>query len=170
VARLSVAIWPPPEIIRIVGGLRREPLRDVRWSLPEQWLLKLRPLGHVADSLAGPLIEALAAELADAEPPTCVLGPATRRIGGQRLGVPVSGVDDLSAVVFDATVDLVPVTHPQPFQADIVIARGRVPASLAGETIEGEWAARTAALVADRSAPGRPRFDNLAEFRLGGGT
>lgn len=61
-----------------------------------------------------------------------------------------------------------PVTHPQPFQADIVVARGRVPAALAGERIEGAWVAGKAALVADRSAPGRPRFDNLAEFRLCG--
>lgn len=155
--------------MEVLGGLRREPVRGVRWSLPPQWMVKVRPLGHVADRLVGPLAGSLAAALAEARPVTCVLGPATRRLGGQWLGVPVSGLGDLANVVFDATVDLVPVTHPQPFQADIVIARGRVPREVAGEGIEAEWVARTVALVADRSAPGRPRFDNLAEFRLGGG-
>jgi hypothetical protein len=80
---------------------------------------------------------------AEPEPVTCVLGPATRRLGGQWLGAPVSGLDDLAAAVFDATVGIVPVTHPQPFQADVVLARGRVPAALAGAL--AQRAAHTAA-------------------------
>ncbi|MGH3776914.1 MAG: hypothetical protein ACRDRR_14505 [Pseudonocardiaceae bacterium] len=47
--------------------------------------------------------------------------------GGQWLGAPVEGLDDLAAVVFEVTEQLVPVTHPQPFQADVVPARGRYP-------------------------------------------
>jgi len=95
-----------------------------------------------------------------------VLGPETRRLGGQWLGVPVQGLDDLAAVAFDATVELVPVTHPQPFQADIVVVRGKVPSSLAGRAISGRWRADTVCLVADPSGPGRPRFETLAEFPL----
>jgi hypothetical protein len=68
--------------------------------------------------------------------------------------------------VFDATVGLVPVTHPQPFRADVVLARGRVPAALAGEPVEARWTAVAVALVADRSAPGGPRLVDLAEFPL----
>jgi hypothetical protein len=71
-------------------------------------------------------------------------------------------------VVFDATVGLVPVTHPQPFQADVVLARGRVPAALAGEPVAAEWTAREVALVADRSSPRRPLLDDLASFPLSG--
>jgi hypothetical protein len=33
--------------------------------------------------------------------------------------------------------ELVPVTHPQPFQADVVLARGRVPRELASFPLEG---------------------------------
>jgi 2'-5' RNA ligase len=98
----------------------------------------------------------------------CTLGPATRRLGGQWLGAPVSGLDDLAALVFDATAGLVPVTHPQPFQADLVLARGRVPAELAGEPVSAEWTVHEVALVADRSSPGRPLLDDLATFRLTG--
>lgn len=162
--RLAVAVWPPPGIVATLGRLPRQP--GINWSKPEQWMVKLRPLGHVEKRLVEPLTTALADELAAAGPADCVLGPETRRLGGQWLGVPVSGLDDLAATVFEATVAIVPVTHPQPFQADIVVARGHVPASLAGTAISGSWHVESVALVADRSGPGRPRFENLAEFQL----
>ncbi|RAS71122.1 2'-5' RNA ligase [Lentzea atacamensis] len=161
--RLSVAIWPPPEIVAVLGALHRAP--GVRWSAPEQWLVKVRPLGTVPERVVPGLVEALAEELDGAPAARCVLGPRTRPIG-QWLGVPVSGLDELAAAVFGATAPIVPVTHPQPFQADVVVARGRVPASVAGEAISGEWIADRIALVADRSSPGRTRFEDLARFEL----
>jgi hypothetical protein len=82
--------------------------------------------------------------------------------------VPVDGLDDLAAVVFEATEELVPVTHPQPFQADLVLARGRVPGELAGRPVAGSWTARSVSLLADRSAPGRVRFEELASYPLEG--
>lgn len=161
--RLSVGIWPPPEIVAVLGALRRAP--GVRWSAPEQWLVKVRPLGTVPERVVPGLVEALAEELDGAPAARCVLGPRTRPIG-QWLGVPVSGLDELAAAVFGATAPIVPVTHPQPFQADVVIARGRVPASVAGEAISGEWIADRIALVADRSSPRTPKFEDLARFDL----
>jgi 2'-5' RNA ligase len=164
--RLFVAIRLPGDVVEVLGALRRQPTAGVTWSVPEQWVVKLRPLGHVPDHVVDPLVAALADELAGVPPVHCTLGPATRRLGGQWLGAPVSGLDDLAAVVFDATVGLVPVTHPQPFQADVVLARGRVPAALAGEPVAAEWTAREVALVADRSSPRRPLLDDLASFAL----
>ncbi|MFS8099657.1 hypothetical protein LFM09_21255, partial [Lentzea alba] len=161
--RLSVAIWPPPEIVAVLGALPRTP--DVQWSAPEQWLVKVRPLGTVPERLVPDLVEALTDELDGAPAARCRLGPKTRPLGGW-LGVPVSGLDDLAAAVFDATAPIVPVTHPQPFHADVIIARGHAPASRAGQPISGEWTADRIALVADRSAPGRPRFEDLCEFAL----
>jgi hypothetical protein len=86
---------------------------------------------------------------------------------GDWLGAPVAGLDELAAVVFEVTSELVPVTHPQPFQADVVLARGRVPKQLAGRPVEASWTARTVALVADRSSPRAPKFEDLAVFPLG---
>ena len=166
--RLSVAVRPPAEVVEVLGRLRRDPAPGVTWSVPEQWIVKLRPLGHVPDHLVGPLVAALADELDGVPPMRCTLGPATRRLGGQWLGAPVSGLDDLSALVFDATAGLVPVTHPQPFEADVVLARGRVPATLAGEPVAAEWTTREVALVADRSSPRRPLLDDVATFGLTG--
>jgi 2'-5' RNA ligase len=166
VTRLSVALRPPPEVFAVLAELPREVVPGVTWSVPEQWLVKLRALGHVPERLVDPLVTALAAALDGAPPVRCVLGPATRRLHAQWLGAPVAGLDELAAVVFGATAGLVPVTHPQPFQADVVLARGRVPARLAGASVAAEWVATDVVLVADRSAPSRPRNEDVARFPL----
>ncbi|HEX3211954.1 MAG TPA: hypothetical protein VH016_05265 [Actinomycetota bacterium] len=165
-ARLSVAVRPPPEVVALLSALDRPALPGVRWSLPEQWLVKLRPLGQVDERIVPALRDALGAELDGAPAVACRLGPVTRRLGGQWLGAPVHGLDDLAAVVFEATQELDPVTHPQPFQADLVLARGRVPRELAGRPVAGSWTARSVSLVADRSGPGTPRFEDLASYPL----
>ena len=83
-----------------------------------------------------------------------------------RPALPVHGLGELTAVVFEATQELVPVTHPQPFQADVVLARGRVPRELAGRPVAGSWTARSVSLLADRSSPTAIRFEELASFPL----
>jgi hypothetical protein len=166
-ARLSMAMWPPDHVVAVLSALDRPTVPGVRWSRPEQWMVKVRPLGHVDDRVVPPLIAALEAELDGAPAVECVLGPATRRLGGQWLGAPVVGLDDLAAVVFDATESLVPVTHPQPFQADIVLARGRVPKDLAGLPVSAAWTGRSVSLVADRTSPEVARYEDLAAIPLG---
>lgn len=166
--RLSLALRPPAAVVAVLAALRREPAAGVTWSVPEQWLVTLRPLGHVPHEVVEPLVAALSQELDGVPPVRCTLGPATRRLSGQWLAAPVSGLDDLASVVFDATVGLVPVTHPQPFRADLVLARGRVPAALAGEPVAAGWTADAVALVADRSSPRSPRLDDVAVFPLAG--
>lgn len=166
--RLSVAIWPPSEILDLLERLPRDPLPNVNWSVPAQWMVKVRPLGRVSEALVEPLAGSLAGALTDVEPMTCVLGPMTRRLGGQWLGVAVRGLDELGELVFGATAPLVPVTHPQPFRAELILARGRVPARLVGTPVAGQWLTDRVSLVADRSAPGRLRFEDLAEFPLTG--
>jgi hypothetical protein len=154
-------------VVAVLSALDRPAIPGVRWTTPEQWLVKVRPLGHVDDRVVPPLLEVLEAELDGAPPVGCVLGPATRRLGGQWLGAPVAGLEELAAVVFEATKELIPVTHPQPFQADVVLARGRVPKQLAGRAVAAAWTAGSVALVADRSAPGAARYEDLASFPLG---
>jgi hypothetical protein len=87
-ARLSVAVWPPPDVMAVLSELDRPAVPGVHWSRPEQWMVKVRPLGYVDDRIVSLLIDALEAELDGAPAVECVLGPATRRIGGQWLGAP----------------------------------------------------------------------------------
>jgi hypothetical protein len=155
-AHQAIADWPRPE------------LPNVHWSEPAQWLVKVRPLGHVPAAIVPRLIEVITDELDGAPPVGCVTGPTTERLWGQWLGVPVSGLDELAEVVFDVTAPIVPVTHPQPFRADLVLARGRVPKDLAGQPFVVSWTARRLLLEADRSSPRGPRFDEVAAFELDG--
>ena len=166
--RLSVAVRPPPDVVATLAELPRPPLPGVIWALPEQWIVKVRPLGHVDERLVPDLAEVLRDALDGAPPARCVLGPATVRLGGQWLAAPVDGLAELGRAVFEATEPLVPVTHPQPFRADLVLARGQVPAHLAGTRVDASWQAEVVSLVADRSAPGRPRLVDLVEVQLTG--
>ena len=156
--RLSVAVRPSQAVLDRIAALPRAPHPGLHWSEPERWIVKVRPLGHVPDRLVGPLGDALAAALDGAPAPECVLGPATVRGSGQWLFAPVEGLDELADEVFAATEHLVPVTHPQPYRGFLVLATGRVPVEVAGEPIEVTWRPDEVALVADRSAPGRPRL------------
>jgi hypothetical protein len=159
-------VRPPREIRERLAGLPREPRPGLIWSVPERWIVKVRPLGHVPEHLVTPLVDVLGAALDGAPAPTCTLGPATVRPAGQWLYAPVSGLDELADEVFAATEHLVPVTHPQPFVAALVLATGRVPGELAGVPVDGTWRPEEVALIADRSAPGRPRLVDLSVFPL----
>ncbi|HEY0813775.1 MAG TPA: hypothetical protein VGE11_10895, partial [Pseudonocardia sp.] len=164
--RLSVAVRPSQAICSRLAALPREPLPGVNWTAPERWIVKLRPLGHVAEHLVAPLVDALYDALDGAPAPTCTLGPLTVRAGGSWLYAPVAGLDELAEEVFAATEHLVPVTHPQPYLAALALATGRIPAELAGAPVDGTWRASAAALIADRSAPGRARLVELGTFPL----
>lgn len=166
--RLAVAVRLPPRVQQVLRGFPRPPADGVTWALPEQWIVKLRPLGHVDLRLVDALVDALAAELDGAPPAQCRLGPRTVRPDGQWLAAPVEGLHELGAAAFDATTPLVPVTHPQPFRADVVLARGRVPRELSGRPLSATWTADRVVLVADRSAPRRPRFDDVGVVVLDG--
>ena len=108
--RLFVALWPPADVVSTLAALPRPNVPGVRWSAPDQWMVKVRPFGRVADRLVEPLVTALADALDGAPAIECAVGPATRRLGGQWLGAPVNGLDDLAVAVFEATAEIVPVT------------------------------------------------------------
>ena len=166
--RLAVAVRPPQSVVDRLAELPRPPRPGLNWSVPEQWIVKVRPLGHVAEALWPGLADAERAALDGAGPVGVRVGPVAERLGGQWLGVPAHGLDDLGAAVFEATAGIVPVTHPQPFRADLVLARGRVPADLAGLPLDVRWTVDEVVLVADRSSPRAPRLADVAVVPLRG--
>lgn len=165
--RLFVAIRPPEDVVATVAAILPSPVEGVEPIDPGRWLVKLRPLGHVAPPLHQPLAEAVTDALDGAPVRSVRLAPTERRWGGRALCVPVEGVDDLAAAVFEATEPLVPVTHPQPFLAHLMVAGGRIPRGFDGTPIEGGWTVSEVRLVADRSSPHGGRWEDLAVIDLG---
>jgi hypothetical protein len=166
VVRLAFAVRPPAEVTAVVVGVPRPLVDGVVWTPPQRWIVKLRPLGHVPDDLREPLVDAVDAELAGAPPVRVSLGSSVRRLG-QQLCAPIEGLDDLAGAVFDATEALVPVTHPQPFRADLVLATGRIPRDL-GVDLQAVWTVREIRLIADRSSPRGARLDDVGTIALTG--
>lgn len=164
--RLAFAVRPPAEVIAVVAGVPRPVVDDVAWTPAQRWIVKVRPLGHVSDDLHEPLIRAAEAELEGAAPVRVSLGSSVRLLG-QQLCAPVEGLDDVAAAVFDATEALVPVTHPQLFRADLVLATGRIPRDLQVD-LHAEWTVREIRLIADRSSPRGPRLDDVGTIVLTG--
>ena len=68
--------------------------------------------------------------------------------------------------MFDATEPLVPVTHPQPFHAEIVLARApKIPAELVAP-LDGSWTVETIALARGTSGPDGPGYEDVEVFPL----
>ena len=138
----------------------------MRWSTPPQWLVVIRPLGHVADDVVPELTKVLEEELS---------GTPTRKVSledprrGQWLRPPVQGLDRLVDDVFAATEHLVPVTHPDNrWTANLVLARGR--SRTYGPTPLGAaWTVTSVVLArAVRTAEG-PGYETISSIRLGRG-
>ncbi len=166
--RVSFAVRPPAEIGALLAALPRPAVDDVTWTVPERWIVKLRPLGHVPVERHDALIDAVTDELDGAPPVRAALGPTVRRYGNQVLCAPVTGLDELSDAIFAATEPLVPVTHPQPFHAEVVLASGRIPAHLAGADLRTEWVVTAVSLIADRSSPRAVNLADVATITLNG--
>lgn len=165
---MSFAVRPPDEVVALLAALPRPVVDGVTWTAPERWIVKLRPLGHVPVELFNPLIDAVADELDGAPPVRVTLGSPVRRYGGQQLCAPVSGLDELSSVIFAATEPLVAVTHPQPFFGELALANGRIPTHLAGAELRTDWVVTGVSLVADRSSPQVVKLADVATITLNG--
>src|SRR3954453_24127065 len=98
---MSIAVWPADAVISLIRALPRPPLPGVHWSPPERWIVKVRPLGHVPAEVVVPLLEERRDELDGAPAVECRLGPAPPRPGGQWLYVPVRGLEEIGAAVFE---------------------------------------------------------------------
>jgi 2'-5' RNA ligase len=159
--RLFVAVWPPDEVLDAIAALDRPDVRSVRWTTREQWHITLRFLGEV-DVPPEHLLEPLGAL-----PPTEVtIGPATERLSGRVLVVPVHGLDAIAAAVADPA-------ETRPFRGHLTLARARqrgdkVPASLAGAPIRGAWTVRRVTLVRSHLGGGPARYEDLHAVTLEG--
>jgi 2'-5' RNA ligase len=116
--RLFVAIWPPDELLDRFADIERPKDPGVKWVPQENLHITLRFLGdadidEVSDRLDHVLLPAA----------TAVVGPAFDLLGERSLITPVTGVDELAAVVQQALRGLGTERERKRFQGHITVAR-----------------------------------------------
>ncbi|MBO0693347.1 MAG: RNA 2',3'-cyclic phosphodiesterase [Acidimicrobiaceae bacterium] len=162
-ARMFVAVWPPPEVIATLAELREPGEEGLRWTPSTNWHVTLRFLGEVGDDEVPALCHALEGAVTGELPCHAALGPATVRLGRAVLIVPVAGLDPLGAAVTDATGGFGQPSEDRPFVAHLTVARGRaglpVPRRLAGRLVEGAWDVNEVTLVRSRLGRGGSTYE-----------
>ena len=162
--QLFVGVWPPPKVQKILTAYPRPKRNGLRWSTPSQWLIKIRPLGHVADAVVPELTETLRAELDGAPKLRASLGTP---LHGEWLRSPVNGLEELMEVVFEVTEPLVPRTHPHnEWTADLVLARGRSQKELV-VPVTASWTVTSLSLARAARSKDGPAYEDVATFSLG---
>jgi hypothetical protein len=162
--QLFVGTWPSASARAAIAAYPRPEIDGLRWATPSQWFLKMRPLGHVRDEVAAELIDVLDAELDGAPTATASIGPVVNR---GWLVAPVTGLEVLTSTIFEVSERLVPVTHPQPHHAEIVLARGPKISRDLIRPLAASW--KVTSLVVARGTRGAdgPGYEDVASFSLG---
>ena len=161
-ARLFVAVWPPPDVVGLLAALPRYPLAGARWTTEKQWHVTLRFLGGCDERVAVAALDRVDAPLC-----TAVLGPGPRRLGRDVLVVPVTGLDPLAAAVA-AAMDGVGDTGRFPYRGHLTLARagkGSLPGLEAG--VAASWEVDRVALVESQLHPAGARYTTVHERLLG---
>lgn len=151
-AQLFVGVWPSAAARRALRAYPRPDDVD-GWATERQWLVQVRPLGHVKDeATVEALVDVLRFELAGMPRPTARFGEVR---GGSWLHVPVEGLEELREVVFEVTTPIVPVTHPgaKPWVVSIALRRTRSPRELVAP-LSGSWRVGEVVLAVGTTAGG----------------
>jgi hypothetical protein len=162
--QLFVGTWPAASARAAIEAYPRPAVDGLRWATPAQWFVKMRPLGHVRDEVVPDLIDVLDAELDGAPAATASF---ERVVSSGWLLARVKGLEELTAATFEVTERLVPVTHPQPTHAEIVLARGpKIGQELIGP-LAATWKATSVVLARGTRGPEGPGYEDVAAFALG---
>ena len=161
--RLFVAVWLPADLGDSLAALARPDEPGVRWVPRENLHVTLRFLGQarpadVADRLAAVVFP----------PATATLGPAVSRMGHDLVVVPVTGLEQLAAVVHDATQGI---GRPDSrrFHGHVTLARlrHRAACGVTGTRVNARFAVTDVALVRSRTLPTGAVYETVSTFALG---
>jgi 2'-5' RNA ligase len=170
VARLFVAVWPPPDVVAALHAIERPEQPDLRYLTEDQWHVTLRFLGAVPDddvaSVVAALLDVGACPAVDAE-----IEPAPKRLGPTALVLDVAGLEPVAAAVEAAVGWFGPAEHRR-FKGHLTIARmrrpGRWPAQGVGGLAETlSWPVHEVTLVQSHLGRGPAVYETLATVPLG---
>lgn len=168
VSRLFLAVVPPDDVITQLRDLPSQPQRGVKWTRSEQWHVTLKFLG-----LADPDDAIAALTQVDGRQTIAEIGPAVTLLGTRIVMVPVSGLDDLAAVVADPFAEVGEPQAPRDFSGHITLARLKgaplkdpSSVSLLGHEMATSFPVETIALVASELSNSGSTYEVLAELEL----
>jgi len=121
-ARLFIAVRPPPPVLDALAQLPRADDAGVRWVPPSQWHITVRFLGDASIEDAIGAVDALPV---GGPRPVAHLGPSVSRLGRNVVCVPCAGLDALTALVVDVTSAIGDPPDPRPFAGHLTLARLR---------------------------------------------
>ena len=163
--RLFLAVWPPSAVVEQLAALPRPVQPGVRWVPDERLHLTLRFLGE-----ADP--DAVTSALADLRLPAAeaTLGPVVSRLGRNVVVVPAAGLDDLAAVVREATAAIGRPLDPRPFAGHLTLARlkQRAACGVAGAPFRASFRVTEVALVESTTVEHDVRYRTLSRYLVAG--
>ena len=161
-ARLFVPIWPPDDVLDRLADVERPKDQGVKWVPQENLHITLRFLG---DADIDQVIDRHHPVLLPAA--TAVLGPAFDLLGERSMISPVTGIDDLAAVVQQALRGLGTERERTRFQGHITVARlarGARPMRSAGQRFDATFDVTEVALVASALHDTGAVYDTVATW------
>jgi RNA 2',3'-cyclic 3'-phosphodiesterase len=164
-ARLFVAVWPPPAVVRALTSMRGADQAGLRWMGPEHWHVTLRFLGAVEVEPAVRALDGLAGQPGA----QATVGTAPIRLGREVIGVPVDGLERLAAAVDLAFTGLGRDPDHRPFRGHLTLARGKGVRGLRVAALAGpmDWPVESVSLVRSHLGSGGARYEDVAVVNLG---
>lgn len=162
-ARLFVAVWPPPSVVEAVAHqVPRPPRPGLRWVPPENWHVTLRFLGRADPDEAARALDRLVAGPAEA-----VVGPAVTTLGRAVVCLPVAGLDRLAAAVVTATAGVGQPPEDRRFTGHLTLARRKGRAAVpTGTPFSARFEVDEVALVASDTRPSGAEYRTLRRWPL----
>ncbi len=161
-SRLFVAIWPPDDLLERLADLDRPRDQGVKWVPQENIHITLRFLGEAdADDVVDRL-DAVTLPKA-----TAVVGPAFDLRAERSIMLPVTGVDELAAVVERALRGLGTAHERRRFVGHMTmarLARHARPERSVGRLFEARFDVDEIALVASTLSPTGSVYDTVATW------
>jgi 2'-5' RNA ligase len=169
VARLFVAVRPPPVVLDQLDALPRPAGPGVRWVPPAQWHVTVRFLGEADEEPVAAALERASLVLTGRSAPVATLGPRVSRLGRQVICVPVGGLSALAEVVNGATTGLGAAADPGPFRGHLTLGRlkHRGACGLAGHPVEARFAVTELELVRSVLGHDGARHEVVRTVRVG---
>ncbi len=160
---MFLAVFPPMEVVELLGGLERPEVEGLRWTVPEQWHITLRFFGETEQGEVEDILRGFRGSAS-----TVRLGPASRRLGSRALVLPAEGLGELATEVRVRTQTIGQPPDRREFTGHLTLARARkrVPSRVVGLPFEAEFLATEMWLVSSQLHSEGARYTRLTHWLL----